>query len=300
MTATKIKSEGALCFKIHGDWLTEHCRSLWADEKRPDQAIKTLMCVVENEAQALLILCGKKKLEGVNKLAFLDDDATTSAAGNKLLNLEQTLARFLRHEQRLQDDMYDQNMRMLVASPMGQVSIGVRAYERIKKGESDWDNEVWEKVPSLLDRTEATVEKRMRKAKRDMLFPKTPIWGERMLDSFLNKMKEEDDLRDIQPKEDKELNSLNGWVDREGRFWPCNYMGHIGLAKRLGFGERFCEEDGWLKISDSRDPLCIIPRDSDVIGLLASHKYTEKQRGTILAWCQKHNRPFPQFLKEED
>lgn len=46
-----------------------------------------------------------------------------------------------------------------------------------------------------------------------------------------------------------------GWISPEGRYFHCDYQGHIALADRICFGmtdninsERYLEEHGWCKI----------------------------------------------------
>lgn len=46
-----------------------------------------------------------------------------------------------------------------------------------------------------------------------------------------------------------------GWISPEGKYFHCEFQGHIGLARRICFGvyqtdnpERYLEEHGWCKI----------------------------------------------------
>lgn len=40
-----------------------------------------------------------------------------------------------------------------------------------------------------------------------------------------------------------------GWLDRNGRHYPCNHCEHGTLAHELGFGEVTLERDGWVKVA---------------------------------------------------
>ena len=77
-----------LCFVIYGDWLTKHVRCLWADEGRPEYALKTLQAAFPemNEGLMIQILTGSKKMIGNSSdgMNVVNDNSTTSSFGNSL------------------------------------------------------------------------------------------------------------------------------------------------------------------------------------------------------------------------
>lgn len=86
MSNKSAKAFGKAYFVIHGEWLTNHVRSLWADENRPDYALKTLQLAFSDMDESLMlsILSGSKKMTGnsTNGINVVDDDAKQSPGGN--------------------------------------------------------------------------------------------------------------------------------------------------------------------------------------------------------------------------
>lgn len=302
----------ALHFTVSGEFLTKHARSLWADENRPDFALHTLTTSLEGltEEQAILIVSGKKKITGDSSKGcqLVNDSALKSPAGNPLLSMEGVLTKLLQHNQRLRENLYDVTNPTHSPSPRGLVEIGPYALKRIRAGKSTFEDERARKMESWLERKKvADIEESPSEAyaqavtlaKKNSPLMKT-IAGSELLERFMSQVKRNDADAEKPPHQDPKLESKNGWVDRAGGFWPCNYMGHIALAMRLGEKEVSLEEQGWLKISDSQDPLCIVERDSDVMGVLHEGRYSDAQKSTVREWCNKHGRRFPKWLTDEN
>jgi hypothetical protein len=92
---------------------------------------------------------------------------------------------------------------------------------------------------------------------------------------------------DLEPPEpDFELKSRNGWIDREGKYYPCDYSGHIDLAMRLNDGEHKLELLGWIKVSDALDPRSWEHNRQSII--VGDKEPNQAQINTIYALCEKH------------
>lgn len=50
-----------------------------------------------------------------------------------------------------------------------------------------------------------------------------------------------------------ETNRSTGWIDRDGKFYPCDYGEHVKFCEKIGFTERELELKGWVKITRLRD-----------------------------------------------
>ena len=93
------------------------------------------------------------------------------------------------------------------------------------------------------------------------------------------------------PEQDLTLSSPFGWIDIDGKFYPCDgYMQHINLAYRFGKTENQLEEVGWVKVAQG--DLCFAQRDFDFlhVGKLAIN---DAQWKTIEDWCMEHKRNIP-------
>jgi len=91
----KTEPEGRkVYFRVHGDFITGLARNLWAEED-VGKAIRLLVQGVTNmdEGTAVMICTGHFKLDGVNDLQLLPDNAKEDGRGLPLLSLRETANR---------------------------------------------------------------------------------------------------------------------------------------------------------------------------------------------------------------
>lgn len=98
------------------------------------------------------------------------------------------------------------------------------------------------------------------------------------------------------PEPDPELRSGAGYVLKDGRFYPCVYMGHSALASKLSEKLGISEDDpekgaerlGWVRVSTS-------PRDHRASVVLSPIQpdMTVDQALTVKRWCDRHGAEFP-------
>ena len=274
-----------LYFTITGKFVTQHARDFWVEGNEH----KAIAFLVENlpgvtPEQALQVCTGKAKFTGEAKLGdenscvFLEDDNIITHRNMPLLQLQEAFARKDQIVKQSNDEVRDATEDPVGrASPWGYISIPPRINDMLLSGKIDWDSP------------------KMRPYQREPYISKTPsflsppditdVKMDAIVDDLANTLP-----KSVHPKPDKELNSLNGWIDRRGRFFPCEYQGHIELADLLGDGERELEKQGWIKVSDSQRFALGLPDisvDPDFKGA------TQSQIDTVFGWCQKHGRKFP-------
>lgn len=203
--------EDTITFKIHGDYLTDLCRSLWADEDAGDKAVHILTEAFPEMPQSVImaILTGSKKLVGCNEaMELVDDDAEASPAGNPLSNIRQ-LDRFRELADEYEDVVeFATGSVKTYGSPGGPVKVTRRKSKMLQDGKAAWEGVT--KIP-------ADTHQRAMKAREEQSNGVHTAW--------------------------------NGWLSPKGRFYPCTYMGHIDAADELGYEEVEVEKLGWVKLS---------------------------------------------------
>lgn len=145
-------TEGVCHFKIEGPWLTQFCRTLWADEDSMHKALNILDCLVgDSEGQemteeiALRILTGKAKLTGnsTDGIYLKEDNTDVSEHGNAL-SLKARIGHLSFKAQESDFEIRCRNqikagLTKFMASPWGGVHVPHCAWEKIKTGEWDWE-----------------------------------------------------------------------------------------------------------------------------------------------------------------
>jgi len=58
----------------------------------------------------------------------------------------------------------------------------------------------------------------------------------------------------VEPQD--QITSDNGWLDPEGRFYPCQYGEHVHTLMALEVQEEEADRRGWIKIATSMTPEC--------------------------------------------
>lgn len=287
-----MKTESqTLVFVIHGEFVTKQSRSFWWDEGEKDRALKLLASLDGiTTGQSLDVIFGKSKLTGDSKSGiFLEPDkATTSPCGNRM---DETLIDTLREDKEkikvLKDDLRDHlSVRETIASKYGAVEIGPRALKRLKRGEETIDTlgcrGLIKKRPIVTEPLRGRRELLKTQEADGLAFPGIA-----------------DAIEEVEtpPKPDPDLNSQNGWVDREGRFFPCGYGGHIRLADLLGLDAVVMEDKGWVKITDYTT--CPIPIPArEFVMYEGKVSPTVAQKKVVVDWCTKYERAVPEWVTE--
>ena len=309
MTTTKTHK---MCFKIYGEDLVRLARSIWADDRRPDKALRIMVegLMGMTEEIAVSILTGKKTLKGCSSdpkgVFMVDDDATETEHGNPL-SLYEMIACEMAAKQRLTEELHDMTEMAdpeggeWGGSPGGLIKMPKRQWKRLRDGECGWkdlESFYYHKLNAPQNATEELISDQHREVgQMGPAIPQLPgaagkmqKLGQDKLDRLIDRAKS--DKARPKPKPDTKLRATNGWVDRMGHFYPCAYTAHDELAEDLGMGLREIEEKGWVKISDSQ--MSAIPRDFDV--LCPDKSATKKQIAVIMDWCIKHKRKLPDWL----
>lgn len=141
------EESGTLCFVVHGDFLTDLCRTLWADEDNPVKALRILDCLHEmTEEIAIRILTGKAKLVGNSSDGvFLEaDNQEVSKHGNPL-DLVRKMQRMMfqaeegRFLMQARAQLKSGNIKF-TGSPWGGIFLPSCVWERLTSGAWHWDD----------------------------------------------------------------------------------------------------------------------------------------------------------------
>jgi hypothetical protein len=253
-----------LHFVIEGASLTNLCRQLWADEGEPEKAFRILGSAFPDMCKADIgaILVGEKKLIGDSTIGcdLVDDDVELSPHGN-LLSVEAVIGRF----RTKLDDLEDWKEMAIgrttkMASPKGLVAIPTRKQRAYTEGRVALDDipyrEIEARVPDLGPRISSD---------------EIPI-KEVKLDP---------------PKASYTINSRDGWLSPDGKFYTCYYGEHIALAEALGFTERELEKKQWMKIQEGG---CHPPE---------KEKLSQKQRDLVFDWYTSRKKELPWWFDDE-
>ncbi len=279
------------CFVVTGEYLTSQARDFWT-EGHEIKAIDFLRTVLPGftEEQAFAVCTGKSKLTGENNNVSLVKDDASSHHGIDI-SLRSVLNRRVKEQVSLQEHLNDLVYPPVFhASPWGGIFLPVSLSKRLKKGDVDWDSPEFLPYHRDFSPYHPSPEEQ---------FPLPR--GDRRSDVEILEDYIVSEEPNVAPAPDPTLSSLNGWIDRQGRFFPCQYMGHVGLSQLLGESEYGFEEKGWIKISDSQDfQSTILERDDIIVGA-GFRGPTQAQIDTVFAWCHKHDRKrIPEWLKNAE
>lgn len=252
-------------FVIEGEWLTNHCRGLWAREDRQDLAIKTLVEGVHgfDEAMALRVVTGKAKLVGDSDSGMrLEDDSA------EMPSCVDTMARMRRKLDESEDELKDvMQLRngdtAIVGSPTGRRMVPQRK------------RDAWPEAKSFIQID-------------DDSFGGSPFFG-----------KEEEDVKETPPMAEKLTAKHNfGWLSPGGEFYPCDYSGHYSIVSRLGFlSERDAEKKGWAKLGRS-----MAMKDPDFFGFcdVGLVRPTAIQVEMVQRYCEERGIEVPYWARSHD
>lgn len=278
-------------FAITGDFITRQARAFWWDEEERAKALDLLACLDGlGLERAVDVIFGKAKLVGDSTIGITlePDSADRSPSGNPIQgNLIEVLLKEEKRVRILEDDLADVFAinKPRIASPYGLVELGPHALRRYKKGEE----------------TLESLERRglLRKIEPVLLTRGALARSVQASDAQPDTEPEASDKKEPPPKPDFTLTARNGWMDREGRLYPCAYMEHIRLAEQLGYAEGRLEEMGWVKISDyATAPAPVPPRP--VAFYVAKIRPTDEQIKATAQWCEKHGYKLPFWCGGDD
>jgi hypothetical protein len=275
-----VSATKQLHFTITGEFMTEHCRSLWWDEGKCALAVDTLQCCNGiTEAQVLEVIFGRAKLVGDSDagIDIQKDNAKKSPCGNKIGSLVEYFKEREKKDRKTEDDFYDATHDPVhMASPRGLIEVGQRKAKRMKAKAPVWDESELDSCPRVF---------------HEGAFKDAP-------NPFRDQRDKVEEPPEPKPPEpDPSLGSNNGWIDRDGNFYPCQYSGHVELAGEFGKTEGELEKLGWIKISCGfeRESLIYCARDMDS----KIPAPNELQKNTVTAWCKKFKADIPYWMQDE-
>lgn len=293
----------SVCFTIGGDWLTQHCRSLWAYEGKQDLALKTLLTGLPGitNDQALSVLDGRCKLVGDSNTGL---DLVADESGEKLPTLLDTLKKTMEERDEARDGEADLMQLYLgdtvgVASPGGLRHVPKRKTEMrsttvgdrrcLKRG---YD---WEDMPKA---TREQGAKPVKYYRTDPVLSDANEYYRAVKNGFKPVCEEPEDEPEAPapPLEvHDEICSHFGWLSPEGKFFVCSYGEHILTAKRLGSTEPELEKKGWVKIAKSLDGV------THIFGFLGEEraKPTEVQLKLVRDFCMINHVELPYWAEDD-
>ncbi|HFB07047.1 MAG TPA: hypothetical protein ENJ92_01240 [Chloroflexi bacterium] len=269
-------SANQIAFVVDGEWLTNICRQLWADDGNPDKAINLLDAAFPNMNQAdkVAILTGEKKLIGdSNKgIELVEDNAVTSNLGNplsisKLLQRQQQLIEIYGQQELMSRQMaMGETVRVISSEGLVEIPLCCASYHAhgnywYLKKEIDL-----RQIPHCLHKTSYTDKSHL---------------GQRNDDP-----EEQDQESRVALRISRKIDNSDGWLSPEGKFYACGWMEHINLADRLGYSSRRLEKMGWIKLSANRF-------------FAGESKASQAQINLIWDFCQEYDRPLPWWLEQE-
>lgn len=264
-----MKETHTVGFQIHGDFITDHCRSL-IEEGKPKNAwlILTEGLPGITTEQAAEVLTGRKKLEGVNDVDLVDDDAGAESSAEFIAQI-------------MEDAQEGIRLRKLLENFRNMAGLCHKAYNpprdyrgNAKRGspaglidEAVIKNMLGgDQVPNLLMQvfppfTEKEFDEYFEKNQDDLynlvseVHPWTRTSGaedmarrtglpKKVVDAVMNPPEPQK-----KPKTGDIKKEDNGWILPDGKFYPCGFMGHGQLACDLGMAnsDRGAEDLGWVR-----------------------------------------------------
>jgi hypothetical protein len=264
------------CFVVTGEFLTEHARQLWA-ESRPDRAVRLLLDGLHgiNVGQVVDVLTGRRRLTGDSSAGIdIEDDDAQSSGGLPLPTLAEMFVKMDRRACMAEEDAHDlteilANEGVMKPSPYGLVHVSRRVARELEAERITWDD--------------------VRIYRGLMDLDRPPREAQERLDRFI----EDHGMAPLDPlpepprpplKPHPRIVTDTGWLDREGKFYPCGYQEHIRTATYIvedmgleeppiGGAERLLEEKGWIKLAGHGG------------AFQGERKPTKRQDKAILDWC---------------
>lgn len=324
-------AQKALCFSIDGDFLTDHCRSLWALEDRPDHAIKTLMTglVGITYDQTLGILEGRFKLVGNSNDATgvrLVEDTATHIQGQKLPTLAEVTLRMKEARDEALDARADiiqitNGDTVQIPSPTGLRSVPTRktVYKakdnrRVLKPGFDWEDQpvqtkekgskpvkYFRQEPPRSASAGPVVSPSVISQYKPRPKPFKCAQCDRMVSvvsSFQGKKVCHDCLDDLSEPAlvyYPEITQGCGWLSPEGWFYPCDFAQHEFLAQKLGSHQHKMDETGWIKVAKDASGT------QHLFGFTGKARFpTVIQKKLVIDFCELTQTKLPWFMEEDE
>lgn len=267
-------------FIIEGEFLTNISRTLWADEKSPQKAIRLIKSAFPDmeEATVVSILTGKSKLAGNSSEGiFLEVDNSEVTENGNPLSLIAILEKMVEQQDELEDyQEFALGQTEVVPSEKGLIEVP-RKWTTFK----DTDCKRYLNLPSgknLKDIIHRKVDSKIRK--------------EKFFSDNTNFLREQKGVAIAERKPQKSYPSIvrdTGWLSPEGKFYPCAYGEHAEIAFHLGMPERQLEGLGWIKVQEKKF----------FWDFFGHAKPTQAQINGIFDYCTKKGIPMPSGLLEE-
>lgn len=335
---SKTRQVKQVTFQIYGEDFTRLARDLWR-EGSYGKAIRLLVYGLNGpsgdrmtEPLAIEICTGRKKLVGdVHGMDLEDDDAHSKCPS--VADMLDRMQNNIDERQAIIEDMMQMRAgdTVIVPSPTGprrvprrrvthQPGSNFRAPKWVLKGQ--WsDLPVWEDAEDnsfvqygeelprgaheVCEGHEARLDDPWRRAEAQLGEDSpVPEGLERLAPPTMQEVFKRlmSDAPTEVPEPVVEITSPHGWLNREGKFYPCEYMQHRGLADALaglegvdlqdqptGGGEGVLESRGWVKLHGqgfARGPLATV----------GAKPPTKAQQRMILKWCELTGGKYPEVI----
>lgn len=305
-------------FTVEGDFVTQLAREARCDGDAP-RALKLLGHVQGLPEDAKhAILAGTQKLAGTTEgpgIYLAADDAKTDKRGRKLLTMVEYLDAQAAKEAKAKRDAEDRiiarsTSTRIMGSPWGRLDIpwalttSSKVSGKPVLAMSGWE-EFEERFPELVNKAKRRAEKDAEaKERSEELGRRVEKMGERAFSPYAGVIANMDPRLQaaaeavlnppkVCPAPDKDLTSMNGWINPEGKLYPCGFMGHDNLAHLLGKTVPILEKS-WVKLQDRKDHRAPTDRPGDHdFQHIPDRGVTQAQFNTMARWCTKHSRPVP-------
>jgi hypothetical protein len=286
-----------LNFSIHGDYITDLLRDLWAERSfvKCFEVFDTLIGLSQD--QKIAIIEGRMKLVGVNDLT-LEEDTWTPNEGDEYYSFQEALkyGESGKPEDVDGEFVWESNRRVWAWVENGEV--------RYRTEFKEFQPDDWEESLTLNLREPSlpmvTWTPRNLPDIDDMTFESD---HERRLE-IQNRMAVSIDDYPIErganlPAEPVDnVDSPSAWVCPRGRYYPCANMEHVGLAGNIvekfwpdydGDAEAHLEDRGWMKIAKTMYGFHVM-----------CNRFTKSQAAKLFDYCQHHNRDYDAIVKKFD
>lgn len=272
-----------LCFKVTGEFLTEQARSFWAHEDDPERGLRLLTDGLNGitREQALSVLEGRAKLTGDSSVGI--DLAPDDVSG--LPTMEDVVRRLHRERDEAEDKFEDMVQlhigdTVMIPSPTGRRAVPRRKTEVAENGRRLKRRYEWPEHQHA--ETHEPNAKPLRVFKQVDMGAAGRSWDKDYA--------REAEMDEPPPTPVDNISTAHGWLDRDGRFYPCAPMGHADLAIRLGESVVSIEEAGWVKVSGK-----------DVFGFIWEKgvtRPTEAQVARVRDYCLTRGCKLPYWAEE--
>lgn len=246
-----IKIE-TLHFIMTGEFITEQARLFWLD-KRCDVALRMLMyCEPMNEALAIKILSGKKKLVGQT---VCDNPKCSQCKGQTPMHLENdnakmpSLYKMFKNIRKDSEKLHKEMSQIIEKSPylmtpedmLKVLESAIRTMAGISPQDRSYITERVNDLKEELEDEDAT--------------PHLTPNDNPHLQQFLEHIERRDEAEG-KPVEPDDYRLPTGWLSPDGKWFSGEYMDHAWMAHKLtekfelegNDAERALEKAGWIKI----------------------------------------------------